>query len=335
MCSCKKKRSGSLPAGIRGQGSPERKMEKFYGILNVALPVITMLAAGILIRKKQYISEKGIEDIKFFALNFCLPAALFKTFMTTRLTRREGVLLLVMAGAMLAAFLLGKVVTGLLRIPRKSAPFLCCTTEGGGVGFPLYVLLFGQDELYHLAILDTGGAFLQWPVIMTMFTMLGRGKQSMKETLRSLVTPINISILSGILFSVTGAGAALAGSEAGKAVIGTLDFVSQPTAPILIMTVGYGLKLGEVRWAEIGRAMLARVIVMAIMAACVLMILQHIFPGDQLFRNAVLIYYILPPTYAYSAMIRGGEDEAFVGTFLPVYTLLTILAFIILSGILI
>ena len=128
-------------------------MEKFYGILNVALPVITMLAAGILIRKKEYISEKGIEDIKFFALNFCLPAALFKTFMTTRLTRREGVLLLLMAGAMLAAFLLGKAVTGLLKITRRSAPFLCCTIEGGGVGFPLYVLLFGQDELFHLAIL--------------------------------------------------------------------------------------------------------------------------------------------------------------------------------------
>lgn len=335
MCSLNVKKERGPAFRIEGRGGRETTMEKFYGILNVALPVITMLAAGILIRKKEYISEKGIEDIKFFALNFCLPAALFKTFMTTRLTRREGVLLLLMAGAMLAAFLLGKAVTGLLKIARRSAPFLCCTTEGGGVGFPLYVLLFGQDELFHLAILDTGGAFLQWPVIMTMFMMLGKGKQSMKETLRSLVTPINISILAGMLFSVTGAGAALAEAGAGKAVLGTLDFVSAPTAAVMIMTVGYGLRLGEVRWPEIGRVIIARAAVSAVLATCVLAVLPFLFPGDRLFRNAVLIYYILPPSYAYSALIRGGEDEAFVGTFLPVYTLLTILAFIVLSGFLI
>ena len=56
-------------------------------------------------------------------------------------------------------------------------PYLCTTIEGGQMGFALFILLFGQDNLYHLALLDLGNALILFPVIVTRMKLRAQGVQ--------------------------------------------------------------------------------------------------------------------------------------------------------------
>ena len=310
-------------------------MDKLYGILNMALPVAAMLGAGILCRKTGLISPQGIADIKAFIINICLPAALLSTFMSMEFSVREGVMMLVMTAAMLLAFGGGFLVCRLLGLKRKVSPFLCCTIEGGGIGFPLYTLLFGQKNLYHFALLDVGGSLIQWPLIMTLFAMLGKGKQSLRDTLKALATPVNFAILAGVALSISGVGGRILSTPFGGVLENTLDFISAPTSAVMIMTVGYGLVFKDVSFKEIFKGMGARAIVSAAVCIIVVLATMRIFPKDHLYLSAVILYYTMPPTYVYSSMSSGGEDESYIGSYLPLYTLATIVCFVILSGILV
>ncbi len=306
-------------------------MDKIIGILGMVLPVLAMMGIGIMAKRIKLISEKGINEIKSFIVTFTLPATLFQAFYAVKFTWREGMLLILMGAVTLAAFLLGFVVTKLLKLNERFAPFLCTTIEGGSIGYALAILMSGQKNLYHFALLDVGNAIIQWGVVMTMLQMRSGEGKSTKEIARSLLSPVNVSIVLGLLFSVTGIGPRLASLSTGKMIDDLLSFVSQPTGPVIMMTVGYGLSFEKVRWSETLRSVLSRAVCFGLCGIAALMVLPHIFPGDALYRSALLLFIIMPPTYAYSVFTINEKEDSYVSSFLAVYSILTILCFNIVA----
>ncbi len=303
-------------------------MEKFIGIADMVLPVVVMIVIGILARKTGLISEKGISDIKTFIVRFTLPATLFQAFYTVKFTWREGVMLITIAAVSLIAFFLGFLICRLFKMSERIAPYLCTTIEGGSIGYALAILMSGQKNLYHFALLDVGNALIQWGVVMTVLQIRSEKGKSGKEIARSLVTPVNIAIVSGLLFSVTGIGPAISRMSAGFVVDDVLSFASAPTGPVIMMTIGYGLSLSGVRWKETLKGAAARAICFGVLGAVVFMLTPLIFPGDPLYKSAVLLFFIMPPTYAFSVFTRNEKEDAYVSSFLAIYTIFTIIAFI-------
>ena len=113
-----------------------------------------LIAIGAWARKTKFLSESGIEDIKSLIVKVCLPAVLFAAFYNMRFTWRESLTLGVFALMNLAAFAFGILVCALLKIKTPVAPFMCATIEGGSIGYALFMLLFGQSDLYHFALFD-------------------------------------------------------------------------------------------------------------------------------------------------------------------------------------
>ncbi len=303
-------------------------MDKLIGILDMVLPVITMIGIGMLAKKTQLISDKGIADIKTFVVRFTLPATLFQAFYTVEFTWREGIMLLLMSGITLGAFLLGLLITRLFGMSERFAPYLCTTIEGGSIGYALAILMSGQENLYHFALLDVGNALIQWGVVMTVLQIRSRSGKSGKEIALSLITPVNISIVAGLLFGVTGLGRGITHLSGGRVVQDILAFVSAPTGPVIMMTVGYGLSLKGVRWKETLKGFASRAVCFGLFGILVFFLTPFIFPEDPLYRSAVLLFFIMPPTYAFSVFTENEKEDAFVSSFLAVYTLLTIIAFI-------
>ncbi len=303
-------------------------MDKFIGITDMVLPVVAMIVIGIVARNTGLISEKGIGDIKTFIVRFTLPATLFQAFYTVRFTWREGVMLLTIAAISLIAFFGGFMVCRLFKMEEKIAPYLCTTIEGGSIGYALAILMSGQKNLYHFALLDVGNALIQWGVVMTILQLKsGEGKTG-KEIAKSLITPVNIAIVSGLLFSVTGLGPALSNMSAGVVVDDVLSFVSAPTGPVIMMTIGYGLSLSGVRWKETLKGAACRAICFGVLGIVVFLITPLIFPSDPLYKSAVLLFFIMPPTYAFSVFTRNEKEDAYVSSYLAIYTIFTIIAFI-------
>ena len=308
-------------------------MERFLGISEVALPVIVMIAIGAWARKTKFLSESGIEEIKSLIVKVCLPAVLFAAFYNMRFTWRESLTLGVFALMNLAAFAFGILVCALLKIKTPVAPFMCATIEGGSIGYALFMLLFGQSDLYHFALFDAGGAVTQWAVIISILQLRIKGKLRASELAKSLATPVNIAILAGILCSVSGFGPYLSSTRVGSIFEGVLNFVGAPVGPIIIMTVGYGLTFSNIEWSDTLKTVLARMIVFALfMGGIVYYIVGRMYPSDPLYRFGAVLYFIMPPTYAYGVFVNGKDESAFLSAYLALYTLITIFGYIVLAS---
>ncbi|MDR9858572.1 AEC family transporter [Treponema socranskii] len=308
-------------------------MERFLGISEVALPVIVMIAIGAWARKTKFLSESGIEEIKSLIVKVCLPAVLFAAFYNMRFTWRESLTLGVFALMNLAAFTFGILVCALLKIKTPVAPFMCATIEGGSIGYALFMLLFGQNDLYHFALFDAGGAVTQWAVIISILQRRIKGKLRASELAKSLATPVNIAILAGILCSVTGFGQYLSSTRAGSIFEDVLNFVGAPVGPIIIMTVGYGLTFSNIEWSDTLKTVLARMLVFALfMGGIVYYIVGRMYPSDPLYRFGAVLYFIMPPTYAYSVFVNGKDESSFLSAYLALYTLITIVGYIVLAS---
>ncbi len=302
-------------------------------VLTVIVPVIALIGIGMLLRNRGFVSEHGITEMKFLVMNFCMPAALLRNFITTTLTAQDGILLLVMSCSMAATFVLGFVMRRLLRIREEVASYLCCTVEGGCIAIVFFSLLFGQTNLYKMALFDAGGALFQWPVIMTLYARMQSGKKStnLLGSLKMMINPVIISIFLGVFLSATGLGPELASILPGQVLVSILDSVSAPTGPLIIITIGYGIVLKGLPWKALGKGIAARIITAVIVGTVVYYIVSGLFPDDPLYRYAVLLYYTAPPTFVYSAMARREEDKSYVGTYLAIYTLLSVIAFMVIT----
>lgn len=307
-------------------------MDKLSGILNVVLPVIAMMAIGMTARKRNLITEEGISQIKSFVVNFTLPATLFGAFWAMKFTWREGIMVLVMAAVTAIAFAAGFVVPRLLGVKRDITPYLCTTIEGGSIGYAMMILLTGQEKLYHFALLDVGNALIQWPVVMTLLQLRQNRGKSGKEIARSLIRPLNVAIVAGILCSVTGIGPAIAATRAGEAISSVLNFVGTPTGAVKIMTIGYGLTFSHINWNENLRSVLSRASIYAVLGVVVYLLTPMIFPGDALYRQAVLLFFIMPPAFNLTMFTIGRKEEEYLSGVLAVYTVLTVIGFAVIAG---
>ena len=210
---------------------------------------------------------------------------------------------------------------------------MCATIEGGSIGYALFMLLFGQSDLYHFALFDAGGAVTQWAVIITILQLRTKGKLRASELAKSLATPVNIAILAGILCSVTGFGQYLSSTRAGSIFEDVLNFVGAPVGPIIIMTVGYGLTFSNIEWSDTLKTVLARMLVFALfMGSIVYYIVGRMYPSDPLYRFGAVLYFIMPPTYAYGVFVNGKDESAFLSAYLALYTLITIVGYIVLAS---
>ena len=308
-------------------------MEKFADVLQVVLPVIVMIALGILARKKHILSQAGIEDVKSLIVNICLPAVIFNTFYATEFTGTAILLCVIMAVFTLGAWFIGGAAQRLLHIKQPLMPYLCTTIEGGMVGYALFILLFGQDNLYHLALFDLGNTIIVFPVLLTCLRMRTQGTVRVRETVRTLITPINIAIVSGLLVNACGLGRIISTSPVGAVMESVLSFVSGPTGALILLVVGFGMDFSDIRWSETLRTIAARVVIFGICGVLVYRLVCTLLPADPLYGFAVIMTFILPPSFVFSAYTQRRQEESYVGSVLAVYTLLTLIGYSLLAWI--
>lgn len=310
-------------------------MQRIFDVAAVVLPVIVMMGLGIFARKKQLLSGRGAEDIKKLLMNVCIPALMFQTFYAAEFTLRTVVLIVLMFGFTLAAYGVGVLLTRLLHIRYEFGAYLCTSFEGGMLGYALFILLFGQSELYHFALLDLGNALVLFPIFMTRLVSRGEPKRSGAEAIRSILTPVNVAIGLGILVSVSGLGAKLAASPAGGVLNALLSLISQPTGALILLIVGFGLAFEAVPWSETLRTCVARAAVFAAAGVFFYFLVGLLFPGDALYRYGVVLAFILPPSYAYTVALKGEKESAYAGAVLAIYTVISIIGYCILAAVVI
>lgn len=301
-------------------------MDKLVAVLKTALPVFLALAMGMLCRKKKFLSRDGVDALKKVIINLTLPFALFSSFATAEYTLDSlivPVIIFVICTIMLG---LGFLVIRISRMQSKLAPFLASGFEAGMLGIPLFGLLF-PGKASQFAILILG----QEIFVFTLYKMLLTGKTSPKAIIKDFVTsPTLIAVVLGLIVGATGLFDLLGKWGIAEIVTSVTDFLSAPTAMIILLTVGYDLVLKEIPWKKtIG--MLGMRIGIAGAMLCLLILLNRTLLKGMIFEGAAVLLFMLPPPYVIPVFADEPSERVQISSALSALTLVTMVLFAVFS----
>ena len=304
-------------------------METLIRVLETALPVFLTLAIGMLCRTKNILTREGVAQMKSVAVNIALPAVLFSAFATAEYSRESIAIPLVIFAICCAALALGFLLVKAFRTPGKLTPFLFTGFEAGMLGYGLFALLFKGEPNSSFAIIDLGQVLF----VFTVYKMLLYGRGNLKAALHdALVSPVLWAIVAGLLFGATGLYDALKPSGVSGVLDSIAGFIAAPTSVLILISIGYDLIPGEIRWRKTAAIVGLRVLIMGAMLGVALLV-NLLLLGGAMHTGALVLMFILPPPYVLPVFADAGDERANISSALSVLTLLSIALFAVMSAV--
>ncbi len=305
-------------------------MQNTVSILKIVLPLIVSLGIGFFARKRDILSPEAIEGMKTFVMKFALPAMLFGLFFTAEYTPS----ILLFAVTMFTLGFVGLGLGFLIGKPlEKRSPMLKFMTAGwevGMLGYALYALLYGAENLRYLALLDFGHVlFVFSGFTAALSAHLGC---SSKESVKALVrNPIPWAMVIGSLLAILGVSRALAPSGVTDLIKTLCNFVSAPLSCVILIVVGYGIEFSGKNFATAAISVAIRTLVCAALCVAALLILGALIPLSDAMRWAIIILFITPAPYIMTMYTRNEQERADVSMSLSLQTMVTVLEFIVIT----
>ena len=304
-------------------------MDKVISVLETALPVFLALAMGMLCRKKKFLTREGVDALKKVIINLTLPFALFASFATAEYTLNSLIVPVIMYVICTVMLGLGFLVIRISRTKSKLSPFLASGFEAGMLGIPLFGLLFpGQASRFAILILG------QEIFVFTLYKMLLTGKTSPKAIIKDFLTsPTLIAVILGLIVGATGLFNKLGDWGVAGIVTSVTDFLSAPTAMIILLTVGYDLVLEEIPWKKTIGMIGMRLGIAGAMLALVILLNRTVLNG-MIFEGAAVLLFMLPPPYVIPVFADEPSERVQISSALSALTLVTMVLFAVFSVVL-
>ena len=305
-------------------------MQNTVSILKIVLPLIVSLGIGFFARKREILSPEAIDGMKTFVMKFALPAMLFGLFFTAEYAPS----VLLFAVTMFALGFLGLGLGFLIGKPlEKRSPMLKFMTAGwevGMLGYALYALLYGAENLRYLALMDFGHVlFVFSGFTAALSAHLGC---SSKESVKALVrNPIPWAMVIGSLLAILGVSRALTPSGVTDLIKTLCNFVSAPLSCVILIVVGYGIEFSGKNFATAAISVAIRTLVCAVLCALALLIIGAFIPLSDAMRWAIIILFITPAPYIMTMYTRNEQERADVSMSLSLQTMVTVLEFIVIT----
>lgn len=305
-------------------------MQGIVSILKIVLPLVVSLGIGFFARKRDILSPEAIEGMKTFVMKFALPAMLFGLFFTAEYEPS----ILLFAATMFTLGFIGLGLGFLIGKPlEKRSPMLKFMTAGwevGMLGYALYALLLGAENLRYLALLDFGHVlFVFSGFTAALSAHLGC---SSKESLKALVrNPIPWAMVIGAALAIFGVSRALAPSGVTDLIKTLCNFVSAPLSCVILIVVGYGIEFSGKNFATAAISVAIRSLVCAALCVAALLILGALMPLSDPMRWAIIILFITPAPYIMTMYTRNEQERADVSMSLSLQTIVTVLEFIVIT----
>jgi predicted permease len=299
-------------------------------VLRAVVPVIVLLAMGMVFRRTGFISRRGIDDIKILVSRVMLTVAVFHALATADYSVRTFEMVGVMLLIELATFLAGFVVRRAFPPDRaKYIPYLMSLYEGGMLAYPLYINLCGSDALSNIAVLDIAGLLFGFSVWMSMLQQQEQGTAITARgiAVSALHTPTFIGAVLGVVCGLTGAVTWLLTTPAGTIYSGVESMITAPLNALILLAVGYDMDLSPAKIREVIKPIMFRLLIQAAAMAAAVAAVRTLFPDNREMLLAVIIYMSVPTTFSMQTYIRDPGGSTYVSTTNSLYVLCTVVIY--------
>lgn len=305
-------------------------MDRVLNVAGVVVPVLVALIIGYIIKQKSILSAEGIASIKKLVLNITLPAVLFNAYLTIDYNTQALIVFATIFGATALALALGVLIRKLFRYRREYYPYLLTTFEVGMIGYALYTMVFGTENINNVAIVDLGQVTFVFTAYMTILNYKSTGKAG-NPLLTMFKSPVFLTIFVAVILGVTGLNKAITGSEAGGLLVKTISFIGAPTSGAIMIVIGYELNLSMSNLKSAIAACLSRLAMMGAFCALILLVLPLLMPVSPYLKWAVILVFALPPVYVLPIFVKDEKENEYISTTISIYTLITIALFIVIA----
>jgi predicted permease len=295
-------------------------------------PIVLILFLGNVIRWTGLVASSTIDDIKSLVVNVALPAVLFIAFLDMNLEPEYlGIFVVVLAVCILLYFY-GRGVRRLLGIKHDYFPYLVTGFEFGMVGITLFGAAYGLDQVGYIAIVDVSHELFIWFGFVTMLVAKRDGLSRFGDTVKGFFrSPVIIAIVSGLVLNLLGLGEFIRSFVGTKAIVETLQTLGNLLIPLILIIIGYGMRLSLDALRSAGAVLATRLVVLVplILLVNALVVNQWLglAPG---FEAAIFTFFILPPPFIVPLFMRQDqvEERTYTNNVLTVYTIVTLVLFI-------
>lgn len=266
-------------------------------ILPKILPILLLMGLGFILQKKSYFHEEAIGSIKKAIINIFLPSLLFVTFIDMKVRDEYisvfGAILVLLVIFYLVGLLLNKIKF----LHHPMLPFVVTATTFGLLGLSLYETVYGSEQLVKMSIIGVGHELFIWFIYLTLLKVqLKKEKVSLGIVKDFIKSPLIIAIVAGIGLNLLGFGGYFHEQPVLLGFYQTLKLLSSVCTPLILLIVGYGLKLNKKYMKLSTKLILVRLVVMVgVGYVYKFFILDNLLPNDTFFNHAFFTFLILPP----------------------------------------
>ncbi len=309
-------------------------MQQTIQILNQVLPILFLISLGYWTRQKHFLAETTVDELRKIVVNLALPAVLFTSFLHIELKSSYFVifaLTFVLAGLL---FVLGRFLKKRFAVRFAYFPFLLTGFEYGMLGISLFGAAYGLDKIGYIAVADLGHEIFIWFVFLPLLLIQRDGAQKPAEIVKAFLSaPVVIAILASLIFNVLGGQTWLYDLPITGALMATLDFLGYLVVPLILIIVGYGIKINR---AGLKDALLVVAIRLGIMIPLVFVLNIFLIRGllglDRWFEAALFTLLILPPPFIiplYADPNLPVEEKQYINNVLTVHTVISVSLFVV------
>lgn len=307
-------------------------MDPTTDIINRVLPILFLIGLGYWIRRSQFLAESTVDDLRKVAVNIALPAVLFSSFLQIELKSTYLVTFIVIFGLCVLLYGLGLLLKPRIGGGREYFPFMMTGFEYGMLGVSLFGSAYGLDKIGYIAIIDLGHEIFIWFVFLALLLVRRDGLTQPAQLMRAFFrSPVIIAILAGILFNLLGAQAFLTTTAVTGGIMATLGFLSNLVVPLILIIIGYGIKLDMEGVRETLPVIAVRLVILLPLAFLLnRYLLRDVLGLERAFEVALFTLLILPPPFIIPLYARAdmpASEKRVMNNTLMVYTIITIVVF--------
>lgn len=308
-------------------------MDQSAHILNRVIPIFLLIALGYWVQRSQFVRESTVDDLRKIVVSLALPAVLFTSFVQIELQTAYIAIFATIFALCAALLALGHWLKAALNVRWLYFPFMLSGFEYGMLGVSLFGSAYGLEKIGYLAVLDLGHELFIWFVFLAFLLAQRDGIQRPRQLASAFVrSPVIVAILAGIALNLLGARDVLYTAPVAGGAMATLDFLSALTIPLILIIVGYGIRLdlAGVRAAlPVIGIRLALLLPLALLLNAVL--IRGLLNLGPAYEVALFTLLILPPPFIVPLYMKAGlpDERAYVNNVLTLHTIVSIALFTI------
>jgi len=308
-------------------------MEQTILIINRVLPILLLIFLGNWIRRKNFVTENTVNDLRKLVVNLALPAVLFISFLGIEFKSSYFFIFGFTFTLCILLFLLGKFLEKQFKIEHPYFPYLMTGFEYGMLGISLYGSAYGLERIGYIAIADLGHEIFIWFVFLPLLLMKRDGVQNVGGLAKTFLTsPVVIAIIASIILNILGLVEFLYRAPITGGFMFTLEFLANLTIPLMLIIIGYGIKLDRYGIKEASTVVIIRLAILLPLALIInAVVIRKLLGLPPAFEAALFTLLILPPPFIIPLYTPPniGDEKRYINNVLTLYTVVSISIYIV------